>query len=342
MPAIVAFTALLLLSQQPADVPLAPPTNVTVNCTDTRGIVHWQYGEEAHVRFLVDVGNSKSKPERNATKQHFYKNITARVWESMESAMDVHYVSVAAVVPDGRLSRRISTTFTYNRVKMADVKCKLGIPDVDVKADNGSTTVSFRNPLRHDPQLRHATRGAATFRFNATYDSGEVEAVCEPYQNVCRANVTFPPGSDECVTLTGWVSDSGGGRLDFGPSRRICVKGSSGRATLLIGLPSVLTSVLVVGGLLICVVALVWRLVVKAPKEHLFPQVSACCQNWINWIQSCFAGLSELLPQEEEVEEVEHKKLKVEEDEKGKGCWGSNYDQVHENMHLCGICKHDI
>ncbi|XP_037107327.1 interferon gamma receptor 1-like [Syngnathus acus] len=352
MPAIVAFTTALLmllecaLVQQLADVPLAPPTNVTVNCTDTQGTVHWQYGEEAHVRFLVDVGNSKSKPERNAVQEHFYNCITARVWESLESAMDVHYVGVAAVVPDGRSSPQISTTFTYNSVKLAEVKCKLAFPDVDVKADDGSVIVSFRNPLHQNPQLRLATRGAATFRFNATYDSRAVENSCHPHQNVCRANVTFPPGSAECVTLTGWVSDSGGGRLEFGPSGRACVKRSSGRVPLLV----VLTRVLVVAGLLICAVVLVWRRLAKAPKEPLFPQVSACCQNWINWIQSCFACSSGLLqgqrwhrppqfegpahlsggvqfldsplPQEDEVQEVEQEELKVEEDEEGKGCWG--------------------
>nr|XP_049577275.1 interferon gamma receptor 1-like isoform X5 [Syngnathus scovelli] len=281
MPVIVAFTALLMLLKCAlADVPLPPPTNVMVNCTDTQGTVHWQYGEEPNVRFRVEVGNPKSDYKRRATKEHFYKNITARVWESLESAMDVYYVSVTAVVPDRPLFPPISTTFTYNRVKMADVKCKLAFPDVDVKADNGSTVVSFRNPLHHDPQLRHATRGAATLKFIAAYDSGAVEEnSCHPHQNVCRA--TFLPGSAKCVTLTGWVSDSGGGRLEFGPSRRACIERSSGWATL----PVVMVVVAVV---VVVVVALIILAVVKAPS----PQVSACCQNWINWIQSCFTRLS--------------------------------------------------
>nr|XP_049577271.1 interferon gamma receptor 1-like isoform X2 [Syngnathus scovelli]XP_049577273.1 interferon gamma receptor 1-like isoform X3 [Syngnathus scovelli] len=352
MPVIVAFTALLMLLKCAlADVPLPPPTNVMVNCTDTQGTVHWQYGEEPNVRFRVEVGNPKSDYKRHATKEHFYKNITARVWESLESAMDVYYVSVTAVVPDRPLFPPISTTFTYNRVKMADVKCKLAFPDVDVKADNGSTVVSFRNPLHHDPQLRHATRGAATLKFIAAYDSGAVEEnSCHPHQNVCRANVTFPPGSSECVTLTGWVSYSGGGGLEFGPSRRACRERSSGWATLPVVLPSVLVP------LLICVVVAVvaWRRMAKAPKEPLSPQVSGCCKNGI---QSCFARSSrELqvqyspqsegpahlsegarffdspLPQEEEVQEVEQEKQKVEEEKEGKGCWGSNDDHVHENI----------
>ncbi|XP_049577276.1 interferon gamma receptor 1 [Syngnathus scovelli] len=351
MPAIVAFTALLMLlecalSLQPADVSLAPPTNVTVNCTDSRASVHWQYAEDADVRFLVYVGDSEQhETTPHETTHRTYENLSAWVWKSLESAMDVHYVSVAAVAP-GRGSLNKSATFTYNSFKMADVKCKLAFPDVDVKADDGSAIVSFRNPLRHDPQLRHATRGAATLRFNATYDFGAVEDFCGPHQNVCRRDVTFPPGSAECVTLRGWVSDSVGGRLDFGSSRRTCVKRSSGRATLLVVLPSVL----VAATLLICVAVVARRLPAKAPKEPLpkclevaklalHAQVGCCevdgCAGHYSLISVDDSSLSvstevESLPLclEEEVQEAEEEEQKVEDDDE-EGCWGSNYDCPH-------------
>ncbi|XP_061130222.1 interferon gamma receptor 1-like [Syngnathus typhle] len=343
MPAIVAFTALLMLLECAlAAVHLAPPTNVTVNCTDSRASVHWRYAEDADVSFWVYVDDS----EPHETTRHSYENLSAWVWKSSESAMDVHYVSVAAAVPDGPSSPQI--TFTYNSFRLAEVECKLAFPDVDVKADDGSAIVSFPNPLRHDPQLRHAIRGAATLEFNATYDSGEVKAVCEPYQNVCRKDVTFSPGSAECVTLKGWLSDPVSGRLDFGPSRRTCVKRSSGRETLFIVLPSVL----VVATLLICVVAVVaWRPLAKARKEPLpkclevakltlHARVGCCeadgCAGHHRLISVDDFSLSvstemESLPLhlEEEVQEEEEQEV---EDDDEEGCWASNYDCSHGNM----------
>ncbi|XP_037107313.1 interferon gamma receptor 1-like isoform X2 [Syngnathus acus] len=349
MPAIVAFTTALLMLLECAlsVVPLAAPTNVTVNCTDSRASVHWQYAEDANVSFRVYVGDSEQH-EQHETTHHSYENLSAWVWKSSESAMDVHYVSVAAVA-HGSPSDNKSATFTYNSFRLAEVECKLAFPDVDVKADDRSVIVSFRNPLRHDPQLRHVTRGA-TLRFNATYDSGEVEAVCEPYQNVCRTDVTFPPGSAECVTLKGWVSDPVAGRLYFGQSRRTCVKRSSGRATLLI----VLTSVLVVATLIICVVAVVvWSPLARAPKEPLpkclevakltlHARVGCCeadgCAGHHRLISVGDSSLSvstemESLPLhlEEEVQEEEEEEQKVEDDYE-EGCWGSNYDCSHGNM----------
>ncbi|XP_019720048.1 uncharacterized protein LOC109512620 [Hippocampus comes] len=313
MPAGVAFTALLMLlesaaSAQPAAPPLAPPTNVTVTCDDGAATASWQYEEDADVRFLVYVGDSGGRRRhlRDWTWRRDYGNLSAWVWESLESVMDVHSVSVAAVAGADRSSANASVTFTYNSVKMADVMCKLDFPHVDVKAsdaDDVSAAVIFRNPLRHHPQLSRATRRAAvSFQFKANYGAGEVSASCGQDQNECRTDVSFPPGSAECVTLTGLVSDSAGGSLALRSSPLVCVERRSERAplALLLGVP------------------------LRVPL--IFPgddnSSGVCCTE----MESLHAALEEEAEGEQEPEE--------EEPEEEAAAWDSNYDRVHVNVEV--------
>ncbi|XP_077380114.1 uncharacterized protein LOC144020467 isoform X2 [Festucalex cinctus] len=240
-------------------MPLAPPTNLTVTCGAGAPVASWQYAADADVLFLVYVGESWRCCQEDRTTRRTYGNLSAWVWESLDSVMDVHYVSVAALAPDGRLSANVSATFTYNIVKMAHVTCKLEFPGVSVKAaeaDDGSAVVSFPNPLRHHPQLsRVASRAAVSLEFSINFEAGKSTAAsstCLPEQKTCRADVIFPPDSGDCVTLTARVGDRAGRSLAFRPSAPpACARRPSAPAPLAIVLPGVLA-----GALLVCLAAL--------------------------------------------------------------------------------------
>ncbi|XP_061536716.1 interferon gamma receptor 1 isoform X2 [Phycodurus eques] len=266
---IAAFMVLLMLlelasSAQPA---VPPPTNLTVSCHNTAASAHWRFDEVNEVHFLVNVGSSGQRHLRDVTAHPSYRNLSPLVWESLESVMDVHYVSVAAVARDGRLSDIASTTFTYNIFKMANVMCKLDFPPADVTADEGSVTVRFRNPLRYYPQLRRATTWEEVFvDITATSDGGVVSGSCRPDENVCKMDVLFRAGFAECVTLTGSLRDYVGRTVVFRESPRICVETSSANV-LMLGLLLGVTAVL-----LVCVGIVIWKVrawSVKATKPHL-------------------------------------------------------------------------
>ncbi|XP_051939426.1 interferon gamma receptor 1 [Hippocampus zosterae] len=367
MPAGVAFMALLMLlesavSRQPAaPPPLAPPTNLTVTCDDGAAAASWQYQEDADVHFLVYVGDSgRRRPLRDETRRRHSGNLSAWVWESLESVMDVHWVSVAAAAGANRSSDNASVTFTYNSVKMADVMCKLDFPHVDVKAsdaDDGSAAVIFRNPLRHHPRLSRATRRAAvSLQFIVNSDAGEARASCAKEQNVCRTDVSFPPGSAECVTLTGLVRDSVGRSLALRPSPLVCAPPRSQRGPSL-ALPLGVSAALLL--LLVCAVAAARKVAraVKpgkaAPPEWLFvppagpkARVGSCCA-----ADSGAPGLKPRVPlifpgdddssgvcteveslpvvlEEAEGEQEPEEPEEPEEEEEEAG-WDSNYDRVH-------------
>ncbi|XP_061626185.1 interferon gamma receptor 1 isoform X2 [Phyllopteryx taeniolatus] len=267
---IAAFMGLLMLlefatSAQPA---VPPPTNLTVSCHNTAPSAHWRFDEDNEVHFLVNVGSSDRRHLQDVTAQRSYRNLSALVWESLESVMDVHYVSVAAVTRDGRLSNIASTTFTYNIVKMANVMCKLDFPPADVTANEGSVTVSFRNPLRYYPQLRRATTWDQVFvDITATSDGGVVLGSCRPDENVCKMDVVFPAGFAECVTLTGSLRDFVERTVVFRESPRICVETSSAHV-LMLGLQLGIAAAV----LLVCVAVVIWKVrawSVKATKAHL-------------------------------------------------------------------------
>ncbi|XP_077427223.1 uncharacterized protein LOC144055265 isoform X2 [Vanacampus margaritifer] len=268
-------------------LPPAPPTDVTVTCDDGPA-ARWQYANDDEVRFLVHVGESWRCCLQDQTTRRAYRNLSVWVWESLDSVMDVHYVSVAAVAPDGRSSANASATFTYNIFKMADITCKLDFPAVDVKAgeaDHAGAVVSFLNPLRHYPQLSRATRGGAvSLDFRITFDgqkAADVSASCRPERNVCMADVIFPPDSSQCVTVAGHVSDSAGRSLALRPSARTCLRPPSAQSPLPIALPSILA-----GALLVCLAVVVAatrkpKVTEALPKclskVPLDPPVGRCC-----------------------------------------------------------------
>lgn len=183
-----------------------------------------------------------------------------------------------------------------------------------------------------------------------------MSASCGQNQNVCQTDVSFPPDSAECVTLTGLVSDSVGGSLVLRPSPPACAERGPSLALLL----GVSAAVLL---LLVCAVAAAWKVVARAaeagkageatpPKWLLVPwaapkaRVGSCCAadggapGLKLRVPLIFPGDDnssgvcteiERLPValEEEAEEAEG-----EEEPEEEAAWDSNYDCVHVNVEV--------
>nr|XP_057936323.1 interferon gamma receptor 1 isoform X2 [Doryrhamphus excisus] len=226
-----AFRALWMLLVAVASAqPVAPPTNVTVTCRNALASVNWDYGgDEAPTSFQVYVGSSDRRHLEDVTAEHKYDNVSALVWDSLESVMDVHYVTLTAA-RGRRFSANVSKTFTFNHLKMADVTCQLDFPPVHVRADDSGTVVTFPNPLRYYPELRQATRMSAVsldFSVSPHGSQGDVRGSCQIEQKTCRVDMLFPDGADHCVTLTGAMSDRAGRYVAFQKTEPVCVDESA-------------------------------------------------------------------------------------------------------------------
>ncbi|XP_061771457.1 interferon gamma receptor 1 isoform X2 [Nerophis ophidion] len=248
---------LMLLVTAVSTQPVAPPTEVTVTCYDTRVSVTWDYDQDETI-FLVEVGHSGSggRHLEDVTTAHRYDNLSALVWDSLDSAMDVHYVTLTAA-RGARRSPSVSATFSFNNVKMVDVICKLDFPRVDVRTHGSRTLVSFRNPLRHHPQLRRFDwRHHLLLDFIVSLVSGDVKGSCRADQETCRVDVDFPDGVDQCVKLNGTISDKAGRLIEFRQTAPVCLVQPDGEGL------ATMTLILFLGILIVLltvIAIIIWR-----------------------------------------------------------------------------------
>ncbi|XP_054635803.1 interferon gamma receptor 1 isoform X3 [Dunckerocampus dactyliophorus] len=201
------------------------------------------------------------------TTEHKCNNVSALVWDSLDSIMDVHYVTLTAA-QGGHFSTNVSKTFTFNQLKMADVTCKLDFPPVDVRADDLGTVVSFPNPLRYYPELRQVTwRDAVHLDFTISPNGRDIPGLCQMEQETCRVHMLFPEGVDHCVTLTGSMSDRAGRYVEFQKTAPACLHQSDALEAMTLAL--LLTVLLII---ISVIGVLIWKVrawTTKITKEDL-------------------------------------------------------------------------
>ncbi|XP_077461011.1 interferon gamma receptor 1 [Stigmatopora argus] len=256
-----AFTVLLILleiEQSAQNVAIPPPSNLTITCQ--MAAAHWDYPDNNQVGFLVNVSHLDVNQQMEIPAHQRYANVSGFVWESLESALAVHSINVTARAPDGRLSDTLAVSFTYNDDRMANIKCKLEFPPVDVKAIEGGVAISFPNPLYYYPQVRRATRRNATrpdaisLHFFAKSHAGDVAIPCRNEERTCKGDVSLPTGDDKCVTVEGSAKSLAGRSVSFGPSPRTCAQTADRLAELV---PGVVIAVVV--ALLVIVAVAIYR-----------------------------------------------------------------------------------
>ncbi|XP_077574930.1 interferon gamma receptor 1 [Stigmatopora nigra] len=249
----VAFKVLLILleiKQSAQNVAIPPPRNLSITCQTA--VVHWDYpppdNNNNQVSFLVNVSYEEQKQQMEIPAQQRKANVSGFVWESLDSALAVHSISVTARAPDGRLSDTLAVTFTYNHLRMANIKCKLEFPPVDVKATEDGVAISFPNPRYYYPQLRRVTRGHdISLHFTAKSHMGDMSIPCRQEESTCKGDVSLPTGDDKCVTVEGSASRLPAVQtMSFGPAPRTCAQTADRLAVMVPGLVIALVVVLLV------------------------------------------------------------------------------------------------
>lgn len=200
-----AFRALLLLILPLSAVSVLPPTNVNVSCSDYRVTVSWEYGtQEPTTVFRVAITGGEGKSTYNTTERHY--DLTSFIWASEDRYMDNFFVSVSATLGRNRSTRVESKTFTFNRLKSADMKCELEFPPVELSGKKSRATVTFKNPFFYSRELRSSSKpDAGRFGLTLTTRPGdEHEFFCGLTEENCKCNYPIP-GGEECVRLSGML-----------------------------------------------------------------------------------------------------------------------------------------
>ncbi|XP_060905133.1 interferon gamma receptor 1 [Labrus mixtus] len=200
-----AFRALLLLlvSGVSAGIVL-PPTNLTVSCNNVNIMASWQSSrQQPNTRFRVHFKGAAGEEKKETTDHNF--DLSQFVWRSEERYMEVHSVSVIAILGGNQSEPVQSETFTFNEFKTSDMKCKLDFPPMDLKVDDSNGTVTFRNPVHFYRELRQAV---GKFEFDVTTTDGKmITGTCLADQENCQREIT---DVDKCVTLRGRLYDGNG------------------------------------------------------------------------------------------------------------------------------------
>ncbi|NP_001347801.1 interferon gamma receptor 1 isoform 2 precursor [Labrus bergylta] len=217
-----AFRALLLLVSGVSAEIVLPPTNLTVSCNNVNVTASWQASrQQPNTRFRVHFRGE----ENQETTDHRF-DLSQFVWRSEERYMEVHSVSVTAILGGNQSETVESETFTFNEFKTSHIKCKLVFPPVDLKVNDSIGTVTFRNPLHFYRELQQVVR---KFEFDVTTRDGKmVTGTCLGDQKNCQHEITYPEDVNQCVTLRGRLYDRKGIRyVEFNETCPICPETTS-------------------------------------------------------------------------------------------------------------------
>ncbi|XP_071359951.1 interferon gamma receptor 1 [Trachinotus anak] len=226
-----AFTALLLLVSTLSAVTAAvqKPTNVNLSCQNLKTTVTWDYSEDQpHTSFRVRAKSSAGHYEGETTDHQY--DLSPFIWSSLDNYTAFHYVNVTAV-QGGRESTPVtSKTLSFNQALPADIKCDLDFPPVSLTAGDSEFTVSFNNPFYFYEELNQATKpDHVYFAFTVSNSSADLgSADCKLGDKICRYDVSFSEGAEECVKLNGRLSDGNHVNLvRFRETDRICASESA-------------------------------------------------------------------------------------------------------------------
>ncbi|XP_034544463.1 interferon gamma receptor 1 [Notolabrus celidotus] len=223
----VLLIPLVLMIGAAAEIVLRP-SNLTLSCDNFNVTASWKYSRQhPNTRFKVLVQRDNNDSEHETADQHF--DLSPFIWKSKESYMEVHSVSVTAMLGENQSQPVQSKTLTFNSLRPADIKCKLAFPPVDLKGDGLGVTVTFRNPLNFYKDLQKAGESGAYFWFNVTTAGGNsVTGTCLVNQEKCQREISFSEGEEKCVTLRGQLYDQIGARyVKFNETAPICFEDST-------------------------------------------------------------------------------------------------------------------
>ncbi|KAM7010090.1 interferon gamma receptor 1 [Tautogolabrus adspersus] len=266
---------LLLVSGVSAGIVL-PPTNLTVSCDNLNVIASWQYSrQQPNTRFIVHFKGLARNDKKETTDHHV--DLSQFVWESAERYMEVHYVSVIAILGENQSEPVRSQTFSFNELRTSHIKCKLAFPPVDLEVDDSEATVSFKNPFYYYRELQQAVgKGAAIFEFNVTTADGKnVTGTCPVDQKKCRCEITYPEDMEKCVTLRGRLFDSKGIRYIevFNETGPICPDTTTAPHIILLLVLLIVTSMVVIGIIVSICLTKSWTMKKEEPSipDFLMP-----------------------------------------------------------------------
>ncbi|XP_072319775.1 interferon gamma receptor 1-like [Eucyclogobius newberryi] len=123
---------------------VAAPENVTVQCSDHKPRVFWNYSSRVPTEFTVQFRGSGEHPSENKTVDHEL-DLRDLVWRSQKQMLDYMFIYITAGQRSNQSTR--SPSFSYNKYKTADVKCSLMFPRGNLSVDGSGATLTLKNPL---------------------------------------------------------------------------------------------------------------------------------------------------------------------------------------------------
>uniref|UniRef100_A0A8C6TRH0 Fibronectin type-III domain-containing protein n=1 Tax=Neogobius melanostomus TaxID=47308 RepID=A0A8C6TRH0_9GOBI len=207
-PLWAVFPAVLLVCLRGAlgHASVPAPENVTVQCEDQMPVVYWNYSSQQPTKFNVSLKGSGTFFSVR-TEAHEL-DLSGRGWLDGMQMFEFLYINITAeqgTVPS-RSEWRPSRSFSYNRHKTVNIKCRLKFPPVNLTGEGEELTLSFENPLYFFKELRSIRDSAAfEFKIHTNSETEPLQRRCGPAERVCKFSVSSED-AEPCVNLTGHIT----------------------------------------------------------------------------------------------------------------------------------------
>ncbi|XP_028316969.1 interferon gamma receptor 1-like [Gouania willdenowi] len=203
------FSGLLLISGISAFVP--PPTDVVVDCQNTKVFAKWNYTDKQQQTIFSVIlwfdGRASQNCKKNTTAHQV--DLSDCIWSSEEEYMKFIHVTVTAVLGDNHSKNVSSNTFSFNHLKTVNKQCTLAFPPVDVNEDDSKFTVHFQNPLvfyeKQFPVRKLDLKFTVVPVENVSLE--HTEGFCSAKENSCKHDVRLPSGVVTCFAIKGMLLD---------------------------------------------------------------------------------------------------------------------------------------
>ncbi|XP_067114900.1 interferon gamma receptor 1 [Osmerus mordax] len=254
MPVLATSVFILILMIKVEDVStlVLPPENVTVSCHNFQTRAYWNYSKHPlPPNFILHfVTESENKTVIETTELHYDLTHLMRA-----SSFSSRYSVEVRAVEGAETSRHVSSPIiTFNILKMADVKCTLDFPPVQLSPDDMGIAVSFRNPFYYYKELAESNLFDRVFHYKV-FTENTSDMMSSPTTHKCTmestCGVVLPSSRGPyCVQLNGSIMD---GRIQFNKTAIICTQDHHAHESYLFILLGVLLAVFIIVSLVIIV-----------------------------------------------------------------------------------------
>ncbi|XP_024145837.1 interferon gamma receptor 1 [Oryzias melastigma] len=213
------------------------PENVMVSCENLIIMARWDCeGQQPETSFKVKISSIYMGVLHEViTKDNEY-DLSHVVWKSKEICLSFLYVTVTALHGGNESTEIKSKSFSFNTQETVYANCLLEFPPATLVVNESRAVVTFPNPFLFYKEINQVYK-ESDFQLIFSVNFGENvvnTTLCSKAEPTCTAEVMFPEGEENCVTLEGLLVDENEvDGIQINQTQKICASERNGSPALL-------------------------------------------------------------------------------------------------------------